>query len=41
MATISVDEAFAICLSRVRSHYENFPVARFVPKEKRGYVAAI
>jgi hydroxysqualene synthase len=41
MATITVDEAFAICLSRVRSHYENFPVARFVPREKRGYVAAI
>jgi squalene synthase HpnC len=41
MATITVDEAFAICLERVRSHYENFPVARFVPKDKRGYVAAI
>jgi hydroxysqualene synthase len=40
-ATITVDEAFEICLARVRAHYENFPVARFVPKDKRGYVAAI
>src|SRR6266704_1343879 len=40
-ATMTVDEAFAICLARVRAHYENFPVARFVPKDKRGYVAAL
>jgi hydroxysqualene synthase len=39
--TMTTDEAFAVCLARVRAHYENFPVARFVPREKRGYVAAI
>src|SRR3954471_8445924 len=38
---MTVDDAFAVCLERVRSHYENFPVARFVPKDKRGYVAAL
>jgi squalene synthase HpnC len=41
MPSMSVDDAFAVCLQRVRSHYENFPVARFVPKDKRGYVAAL
>src|SRR5689334_22872483 len=41
MSKMTVDDAFAVCLERVRSHYENFPVARFVPKEKRGYVAAL
>ena len=40
-AVITPEEAFEACLRRVRSHYENFPVALFVPKDKRPYVAAI
>jgi squalene synthase HpnC len=40
-ASITTEEAFAFCLARTRSHYENFPVARFVPKDKRPYVSAI
>ena len=38
---ISFEEAFAHCESRVRSHYENFPVGLFVPKAKRRYVHAL
>jgi squalene synthase HpnC len=38
---VTPDEAFAICEARVRAHYENFPVGRFVPKEKRPYVHAL
>jgi squalene synthase HpnC len=41
MAALTVDEAFAHCESRVRSHYENFPVGLFVPKAKRRYVHAL
>ena len=41
MAALTVDEAFAHCESRVRSHYENFPVGLFVPKDKRRYVHAL
>jgi squalene synthase HpnC len=37
----SVDAAFAHCKARVRSHYENFPVGLFVPKERRPYVWAL
>jgi hydroxysqualene synthase len=39
--TVTADEAFAICEARVRSHYENFPVGLFVPKDKRRYVHAL
>lgn len=38
---LTVDEAFAFCEARVRAHYENFPVGRFVPREKRPYVHAL
>jgi len=37
----SLDEAFAHCETRARSHYENFPVGLFVPKPKRPYVHAL
>ena len=40
-AAISVDEAFAHCEARVRSHYENFPVGLFVPRARRPYVHAL
>ena len=39
--TISVEEAFASCEARVRSHYENFPVGLLVPRERRRYVHAL
>jgi len=41
MAAITVEEAFAHCEARVRSHYENFPVGLFVPKAKRRYVHSL
>jgi len=42
MATaLTLDEAFAHCRARVRSHYENFPVGLFVPREKQPYVHAL
>jgi hydroxysqualene synthase len=41
VASLSVDEAFALCEERVRAHYENFPVGLFVPREKRRYVHAL
>lgn len=40
-ATLSLEEAFAHCEARVRSHYENFPVGLFVPRDKRPYVHAL
>jgi len=40
-ATLTLDEAFAHCRARVRSHYENFPVGLFVPKDKQPYVHAL
>jgi squalene synthase HpnC len=40
-AAVTVDEAFAFCEARVRSHYENFPVGFFVPRDKRRYVHAL
>jgi squalene synthase HpnC len=40
-AAISVEEAFAHCEARVRSHYENFPVGWWVPRDKRPYVHAL
>ena len=39
--SISVEEAFALCEARVRSHYENFPVGLLVPRQKRRYVHAL
>jgi squalene synthase HpnC len=39
--SFTLDEAFAHCEDRVRSHYENFPVGLFVPKAKRKYVHAL
>jgi len=41
MAAITVEEAFAHCEARVRSHYENFPVGLFLPKAKRPYVHSL
>jgi squalene synthase HpnC len=38
---LTLDEAFAHCRARARSHYENFPVGLFVPKDKRPYVHAL
>jgi squalene synthase HpnC len=38
---LTVEEAFAHCESRVREHYENFPVGLFVPRDKRPYVHAL
>lgn len=40
-SALTLDEAFAHCRARVRSHYENFPVGLFVPKEKQRYVHAL
>lgn len=40
-SALSLDEAFAHCESRVKAHYENFPVGLFVPKDKRPYVHAL
>jgi hydroxysqualene synthase len=40
-APVSVDEAFAHCEARVRSHYENFPVGLWVPKDRRRFVHAL
>jgi hydroxysqualene synthase len=39
--TLSVDDAFRICEQRARSHYENFPVGLFVPRDKQPYVHAL
>jgi phytoene synthase len=39
--SLTVEEAFAHCEARVRSHYENFPVGLWVPKDKRPYVHAL
>jgi hydroxysqualene synthase len=38
---LTVEEAFAHCTRRVRTHYENFPVGYFVPRDKRPYVHAL
>lgn len=38
MTSLTVDEAFAHCEARVKSHYENFPVGLFIPKDKRPFV---
>jgi squalene synthase HpnC len=38
---LTLDDAFAFCRARVRSHYENFPVGLFVPRDRRKYVHAL
>lgn len=38
---ITLDEAYARCSELAQSHYENFPVARMVPKHMRRHVAAV
>ena len=37
----TIAEAYAACTQLARSHYENFPVGRLVPKEKQPYVHAM
>ncbi len=36
-----VDNAYAKCVELANSHYENFPVAKMVPKHLRKHVAAV
>lgn len=38
---VTLDESYDKCLELTRSHYENFPVARMIPKRLRPHVAAI
>ncbi len=38
---MQLDEAYARCLALTRTHYENFPVARLVPKRLQPAVAAV
>ncbi len=38
---MQLDEAYARCLALTRAHYENFPVARLVPRRLRPAVAAV
>ncbi|WP_309399922.1 squalene synthase HpnC [Cerasicoccus maritimus] len=38
---MTVKESYRRCLELTRSHYENFPVARLVPKRIQPYVAAV
>lgn len=38
---LTLEDAFAFCRARARSHYENFPVGLFVPRDKQPYVHAI
>jgi len=39
--TMNLDESYQRCLDLTRSHYENFPVARLVPRQIRPHVAAV
>lgn len=41
VSALSLDEAFAHCEARARSHYENFPVGLFVPRRRRPYLHAL
>lgn len=41
MPTLSLTDAYARCEALSRSHYENFPVARLVPKAIRPHVSAV
>ncbi len=38
---MTLDEAYTRCDALTREHYENFPVARLVPKEIRPHVSAV
>ena len=38
---MTLDESYDKCLELTRSHYENFPVARLIPKRLRKHVAAV
>jgi squalene synthase HpnC len=38
---MQLEEAYARCLALTRAHYENFPVARLVPRRLRAAVAAV
>ena len=38
---MTVEESYRRCLELTRNHYENFPVARLVPRRIRPYVAAV
>jgi phytoene synthase len=40
-APMQLEEAYARCLALTRAHYENFPVARLVPKRLQPAVAAV
>lgn len=40
-SSISLEEAYARCQQLSRTHYENFPVARLVPKAIRPHVSAV
>ena len=41
MSDISIDSAYSKCLELAHTHYENFPVARLVPKRIEKHVAAV
>ncbi|MGA2053592.1 MAG: squalene/phytoene synthase family protein, partial [Opitutales bacterium] len=38
---MQLDEAYRRCLALTRAHYENFPVARLVPRRLQPAVAAV
>ena len=38
---VTLEESYAKCEELTRSHYENFPVAKLVPKKIRKHVAAV
>ncbi|MEM8549746.1 MAG: squalene/phytoene synthase family protein [Verrucomicrobiota bacterium] len=38
---MTLAESYQRCHDLTREHYENFPVARLVPKEIRPYVSAV
>lgn len=38
---MTLDESYDKCVALARSHYENFPVARLIPKRLRRHVAAV
>jgi len=40
-ANMTLEESYQRCLELTRTHYENFPVARLVPKRIRPFVAAV
>jgi squalene synthase HpnC len=41
MPAVSIEEAFAHCEARTKTHYENFPVGLLVPRARRPYVYAL